>query len=439
MLSAAYQQRTIPLPDDPLSSVARLASAWPHDDFVVYENGAEWTFAGGALAEVVADRSGIRRHGPDPVEFPWSQAPLARVQELLDGAGVPQWRAYGWAAFELPSATRGAMTHEQRVLHLTIPRISVRLRDGHAHIASVDPVATEAVEAALFGRNRSFGRPTEPIRVRERGVAEYRRRVDRVIRAIRDGSLEKVILSRKIPVHDDIDLVGTYLAGRRGNTPARSFLLRLGGIEATGFSPHSVLDVTADGCATTHALAGTRALAADDDEHNQRLRANLLRDPKEVYEHAISVKAVIDDLSRVCAKDSVAVAEFMAVHERGSVQHLSSRITGQLAPGHGTWDAFGAVFPAVTASGVPKKAAFRCIRENEDGPRQLYAGSVLTVGHDGTMDAALVLRGVYRQNGATWLQAGAGIIGQSDPDREFEETCEKLDSVVRFLVPAQGS
>lgn len=280
--------------------------------------------------------------------------------------------------------------------------------------------------------------PAEPIRVREQGATEYRKRVERAIRMIKDGPLEKVILSRKIPIHTDIDLVGTYLAGRRGNTPARSFLLRLGGIEATGFSPHSVLSVTADGWAVTHALAGTRALA-EDAEHNERLRANLLRDPKEVYEHAISAKAVIDDLSRVCTPDSLAVTEFMTVRERGSVQHLSSRVVGRLRHGQTAWDAFDAVFPSVTASGVPKEAAYQCIRDVEDGPRQLYGGSVLTVGHDGCMDAALVLRGVYRQNGTAWLQAGAGIVGQSDPDREFEETCEKFDSVARFLVPTQGS
>lgn len=433
--STNYLDRTISLPDEPLAAVARLASAGVHDEFVVYEAGQEWTFAGGALAEVVADRTGIRLTGPRQTELPWHEAPLARIQELLDSAGVAQWRAYGWAAFELPEAARGALTHDHRVLHLVIPRTEVRLRDGYAHIRSTDPAAADAAVAAVLGRPGTFGAPSEPIRVREQGAAEYRRQVARAIQMISEGALEKVILSRRITVEGEVDLVGTYLAGRRGNTPARSFLLRLGGIEATGFSPEIVLGVGADGRAATHALAGTRALDADDNAHNELLRANLLSDPKEVYEHAISVKVAVEDLSRACAPESIAVKDFMVVRERGSVQHISSRVTGLLTPGRTAWDAFGAVFPAVTASGVPKDAAYQCIRDVEDGPRRLYSGSVLTVGYDGTMDAALVLRGVYRENGTTWLQAGAGIVGQSDPDREFEETCEKFDSVVRFLVP----
>jgi anthranilate/para-aminobenzoate synthase component I len=126
----------------------------------------------------------------------------------------------------------------------------------------------------------------------------------------------------------------------------------------------------------------------------------------------------------------------MTVKERGSVQHLASRVSGQLAGGRHAWDAFGAVFPAVTASGVPKDAAYASIRSHETEMRGLYSGAVLTVEQGGAMDAALVLRAVYRQNGRTWLRAGAGIVGQSLPEREFEETCEKLGSVARFLVPA---
>jgi anthranilate/para-aminobenzoate synthase component I len=127
----------------------------------------------------------------------------------------------------------------------------------------------------------------------------------------------------------------------------------------------------------------------------------------------------------------------MAIRERGSVQHLASQVSGQLAPGRAEWDAFGAVFPAVTASGVPKIPAYESIRTYEPQARGLYAGSVMTVDQDGSMDAALVLRSVYRREGRTWLRAGAGIVSQSVPEREFEETCEKLDSVARFLIPAQ--
>jgi anthranilate synthase component 1/salicylate synthetase len=241
-----------------------------------------------------------------------------------------------------------------------------------------------------------------------------------------------------VDVETEVDLVATYVAGRRGNNPARSYLLDLGGIQAAGFSPEIVVGVTAEGSVVSQPLAGTRALTPDL-LANEALRADLFGSAKEVYEHAISVKTGVDELAEVCAPDSVGVPEFMAIRERGSVQHLASRVTGQLADGLRAWDAFGAVFPAVTASGVPKEPAYHTIRQYEAESRGLYSGTVLTVDHTGALDAALVLRSIFRRDGRTWLCAGAGIVGQSTPEREFEETCEKLDSVARYLVPSAAA
>ncbi|WP_028477031.1 salicylate synthase [Nocardia sp. CNY236] len=434
------QELSVPLPDEPLAAIARLAAAAAQDEFVAYESGQEWTFARGCRAEVIGDRHGLRLRGPVRAERSWGDSPLAAVQELLDSVGVPGWRAYGWAAFELADAIAGITTDDDRpLLHLSIPHVLVHLTQGSAHIRSTDTAAAAAAAAAVLDATPTTAAQWTPIRVPEHGAQAYRRQVERAIAAIGEHDLEKVVLSRRITVDDEIDLIDTCLAGRRGNTPARSFLLRLGGVEATGFSPEIVLTVAADGRVVTRTLAGTRALTAGNDAHNERLRLNLLRDPKEIYEHAISVKIAVEDLTRVCRPDTVAVEDFMTVRERGSVQHLCSRVSGKLAPNRNAWDAFEATFPAVTATGAPKLAARRHIRAAEDGPRRLYGGSVLTVGHDGTMDAALVLRGVYREAGATWLQAGAGIVAQSTPDREFEETCEKLGSVARFLIPVARS
>jgi salicylate synthase len=224
--------------------------------------------------------------------------------------------------------------------------------------------------------------------------------------------------------------------GRRRNTPARSFLLRMDGLEAAGFSPEIVVAVGEDGTVVSQPLAGTRALTPDA-ATNSRLRAELLSSEKEIFEHAISVKVGNDELLTVCEPDSVGVRSLMTLEERGSVQHIASRVTGRLAPGHDAWDAFAAVFPAVTASGVPKEAAYAAIRRHETERRGLYSGAVLTVDESGELDAALVLRTVFRRHGRTWLRAGAGIVSQSQPAREFEETCEKLDSVARFLVASE--
>lgn len=119
----------------------------------------------------------------------------------------------------------------------------------------------------------------------------------------------------------------------------------------------------------------------------------------------------------------------MSIKERGSVQHLASELAGELRPDASCWNALATLFSAVTASGIPKAQACELIR-TLDPSRGLYSGA------DGTLDAALVLRSVYRQGPRTWLRAGAGIVAQSTPERELEETREKLTSVARFLVPA---
>jgi salicylate synthase len=200
-----------------------------------------------------------------------------------------------------------------------------------------------------------------------------------------------------------------------------------------GFSPEIVVKVDRDGLVVTQPLAGTRRMVGDRRE-NERLRSELCDDSKEVYEHAISVKAASEELLSLCSPGSVTIGEYMTVKERGTVQHLASSLSGQLAEGRTQWDALMTLFPAVTASGVPKLAALHAIRRFEQGNRGLYGGSVLTVDEDGALDAALVLRTAFWQDGRAWLQAGAGIVGQSNPDRELEETCEKLRSVSNCIV-----
>ncbi|MEV4527069.1 salicylate synthase [Streptosporangium sp. NPDC049304] len=436
-----YFETQVPLSEEPPRVAARLAASGPYAEYVVYESGGKWSYAAGARAEVTLDRTGARltqENEPDVV-LPWSDRPLHQVARLLDIVKVPAWRAYGWATFELSYAKDGKLDHvgDNRLLHLVVPKAEVRIEDGHAHLRAADQETLTALLETISSPTVTSEAQPRPLDVREHGEDAYRTAVSLAVEEINQGDLHKVILSRVVDVDEDIDLIATYLAGRRGNNPARSFLLNLGGVETTGFSPEIVVKVSADGRVVSQPLAGTRALTSDLIE-NESLRADLLASAKEIYEHAISVKVGTDELVDVCVPGSVEVPEFMAIRERGSVQHLASQVSGKLAPGLRAWDAFGAVFPAVTASGVPKEAAYTTIRRHEPESRGLYSGAVLTVDHNGEMDAALVLRSAYRQNGRTWLRAGAGIVGQSTPEREFEETCEKLDSVARYLVPAGG-
>jgi salicylate synthetase len=122
----------------------------------------------------------------------------------------------------------------------------------------------------------------------------------------------------------------------------------------------------------------------------------------------------------------------MTVRERGSVQHLGSTISARLDPSSDRMDALEALFPAVTASGIPKAAGVEAILRLDEGPRGMYSGAIVTVSADGGLDAALTLRAAYECDGKTWLRAGAGIIEASKPEREFEETCEKLSTLARI-------
>ncbi|MFX0577766.1 salicylate synthase [Nocardia nepalensis] len=432
-----YIERAVSLPTDPLTALTALVEAGLHEQHIVYEQPRQWSYAGGVLAEISLDRSGAHLRGvTDGISLDWNDKPLLQIRQLLDSFPVPGWRAYGWAAFELAYAKDGdrSAVGEQPLLHLIIPRTEVRIDGGTAVVRATDTESLDAVTECLAAATNPPAPVAAPIDVRH-GATHYQRAVADAVDAIHADRFQKVILSRTFAVNKEIDLLATYRHGRKANNPARSFLLNLGGIEATGFSPEVVVAVDADGRVISQPLAGTRALTGDP-ARDGHLRTELLSNPKEIYEHAISVKIAVDELVGVCTPDSLSVEEFMTVRERGTVQHLASRVGGRLADGHDAWDAFAAVFPAVTASGVPKAAAYEAIRSLEPAARGLYSGAVFSVDHNGSMDAALVLRAVYRQFGRTWLQAGAGIVGQSRPEREFEETCEKLDSVAKFLVPA---
>jgi salicylate synthetase/mycobactin phenyloxazoline synthetase len=443
-------ERRVPAAGDPVATAAQLAVT-ATGPYVGYERRGTVAWAEGEHISVsVTERGAVLRPAGGRPEQRVPGRPLDAFAEALSRVEMSGWTAYGWAGFDLAhvlsGGTRGAANAAglPELVRLMVPRREIRLDGNTALLRALDPAGLDELELRLAAariRADSWvpaAGPEVAADVEGHGSEEYRTAVARAVADIRAGLLEKVILSRTVPVTGLLDLPATYLAGRRANAPARSFLLRLGGWEAAGFSPEIVAEVTADRRVRTQPLAGTRARhgLADAD---LALREELLRDAKEVYEHAVSVRLAADELAEVCAPDTVCVRDFMTVKERGSVQHLGSELTGRLADGRHSWEAFAALFPAVTASGIPKSAACELIRSAEPEPRGLYSGAVLTAGSDGSIDAALVLRSVYRQGGRTWLRAGAGIVAQSDPDRELEETREKLRSVSRHLVPVAGS
>jgi salicylate synthetase len=426
---------------DPADVAAELARALPEaegDEYVLYELGNRWLLAYGVRDVVELDAGELRIGTAGAVERrSWSGRPGAALGAAVDGLLERSETAFGWVAFEFgafkfgladalpPSTPLARVFTPATVIEVTRDRVTVRGGVDRHH----------DVVRALLADPPADTAAARPIDVRADGSG-YRDRVADAIGEIGAGRYQKVILSRRFDVPFPLDFPSTYRLGRRNNTPARSFLLRLGGLRALGYSPELVAAVHHDGLVVTEPLAGTRAFGRGV-EHDRAARDDLESNSKEIVEHAISVRSSLAEISEVAEPGTAVVKDFMTVRERGRVQHLGSTVGARLDPSMDRMDALEALFPAVTASGIPKAEGVDAILRHDEMPRGLYSGAVAMFSADGSLDAALALRTAYEHDGRTWLRAGAGIIAESTPEREFEETCEKLGTLAPFLVPRE--
>ncbi|MEU2031556.1 salicylate synthase [Nocardia amamiensis] len=423
---------------DPAAAMSQLAASERFGEYVMYERPGEWVFAADPLGSVELDVRELRvTWAGQSTTTSWEGNPAGVIDRALGALPFEGRNAYGWIGFEFCAWALDATEHldpRTALAHLMIPRIEVRMGEFGVRVSGATPAETGDIHD-LIAQSQNAELPTAhptDIRIDPTG---YRDRVAEAVGEIQAGRYQKVILSRKVDLPFPVDVPATYRLGRAHNTPARSFLLRLGGLEAAGFSPELVASVDDDRVVTTEPLAGTRAFgrgaAAD-----LAARADLITDPKEIVEHAISVQTSFAEIAAVAAPGTPAVSDFMAVRERGSVQHLASTVRGRLAADRSSWDALEMLFPSVTASGIPKREGVDSVFRLDHDPRGLYSGAVLTISPTGAMEATLVLRAVYQNAEGAWLRAGAGIVGQSRPEREFEETCEKLGSIAPYVVKA---
>jgi salicylate synthetase len=431
---------SFPLPTEiaPADLAAQLAAALPERDgeeYLLYEHDGQWVLAAGALAMVELDRDEVRiiRDGVTQRQT-WSGRPGPVLGEAIDRLLLETDQAFGWISFEFGVYRFGLqdrLAPQAPLARVFWPRTRIVITDDAVRLFDGEDRHREIV-----GRLLSEGLPAAPpasaIEVAA-DTTDYRGRVGAAIDEIVAGRYHKVILSRCIDVPFALDFPSTYRLARQHNTPARSFLLRLGGFRALGYSPEVVAAVHENGVVVTEPLAGTRALGRGA-ARDRQARDELESDSKEIVEHAMSVRSSLREITEVAKPGSAAVIDFMTVRERGSVQHLGSTVTGRLDASKDRMDALEALFPAVTASGIPKAASLDAILRLDESPRELYSGAVVMFSADGGLDAALTLRAAYERDGRTWLRAGAGIIGASDPDREFEETCEKLATLAPHLV-----
>jgi anthranilate synthase component 1 len=217
------------------------------------------------------------------------------------------------------------------------------------------------------------------------------------------------------------------------------YLLRFDDFDIVGSSPEAHLKVSVSGGtrrALLHPIAGTRPRGATPEE-DARLAAELIADPKERAEHVMLVDLGRNDLGRVCRPGTVEVPEFAAIERYSHVMHIVSTVVGELRADQTAFDALAATFPAGTLSGAPKVRAMEIIEELEPTRRGLYGGTVGYFGFGGDMDMAIAIRTALMRGGRAYVAAGAGIVADSDPAAEEQETRNKAAAVLAAVAAAE--
>lgn len=252
---------------------------------------------------------------------------------------------------------------------------------------------------------------------------------------IRAGDIFQVVLSQRLQLETSARPLDIYRALRVVNPSPFMFLLRTPNVNLVGSSPEIMVRVE-DGTVTIRPLAGTRRRGATEEE-DRRLEEELLADPKERAEHVMLVDLARNDLGRVCRYGSVKLSDVMTVERYSHVMHITSNATGHLAEGKSALDALRAGLPVGTVSGAPKVRAMQIIDELEPHRRGPYAGAVGYIDFTGNMDTCIALRTLVLQGQTASLQAGAGIVADSVPSAEYQETLNKAKGLLKAIQIAQ--
>jgi anthranilate synthase component 1 len=320
--------------------------------------------------------------------------------------------------------------------------VNVDLRDP-----ATDPRA--AYDRAVATIDEMVGRLAAPLRLPERrppagdappvrsnlSDAEYGAMVERAKEYIRAGDVIQVVLAQRFETPLRAAPFDVYRALRTVDPSPYMFYLRLGAQTLVGASPEVMVRVEG-GEVTVRPIAGTSPRGTDEVE-DRELERTLLADPKEVAEHVMLLDLGRNDVGRVAAIGSIEVTERMVIERYSHVMHIVSNVRGRLAEGRDCFDAFRATFPAGTLSGAPKIRAMEIIEELEPVRRGVYGGAVGYFGFSGTMDTCITIRTMLIKDGTVYLQAGAGIVADSDPEREQAECVNKARGMLQALKRAE--
>ena len=252
---------------------------------------------------------------------------------------------------------------------------------------------------------------------------------------IHEGDIFQIVLSNRLQANFEGSLFDTYRVLRTVNPSPYMFYFSGTDVEVAGASPETLVKLE-DGILYTFPLAGTRPRGKSEKE-DKELETELLADKKELAEHNMLVDLGRNDLGKISKFGSVVVEKFHSIERYSHVMHIGSTVRGEIRPEYDALNALEAVLPAGTLSGAPKIRACQLIEELENNKRGIYGGAIGYIDFTGNMDTCIAIRLAYKKNGKVFIRSGAGIVADSDPDKEYMESINKAGAVVDALKKAQ--
>ncbi len=467
--------------ETPLSAYRKLAANRPGTFLLESaENGrswSRWSFIGAGSPSALTVRDGEAVWlGATPQDAPTGGDPLQALRatmELLSTgplAGVPPLSGgmVGYFAYDfvrrlerlpelavddlglpdmllLLATDLAAVDHHEGTITLIANAVNWNGTDERVDWAYEDAVArldvmTTALGQALPSTVATFARPA-PVHRAQRTEQEYSAVVERLVKEIEAGEAFQVVPSQRFEMDTAADPIDVYRMLRVTNPSPYMYLMHIpdevGGtaFSIVGSSPEALVTVKG-GWATTHPIAGTR-WRGDTEEEDQLLEKELLADEKERAEHLMLVDLGRNDLGRVCVPGTVRVEDYSHIERYSHVMHLVSTVTGLLAQGRTPLDAVTACFPAGTLSGAPKVRAMELIEEVEKTRRGLYGGVVGYLDFAGNADFAIAIRTALMRAGTAYVQAGGGVVADSNGPYEYTEAANKAKAVLNAIAAAE--
>lgn len=427
-----YHKVFVPGKRDAIAVLNNFIQAGIFTNYIMYEGKNEVQIAGNQLLHISVNQDyvfiiGLGESHSQPVHDPFKS-----LEKLLHSLPIDNWTAYGYIAFDVArfySSYSKAMEH--RLCNFLIPETELRFTEEGVYIKTTKSLEQVKEQLDIQTQLPDYAQRSVNFNFADRD--DYKNRIQTLIEAIKRGELHKAIISRSLKLNGDLDVLGTYVLGAKNNNSVRSYCLNIEDVRAVGFSPEILMTVNQDGFIVTNPLAATRPRGKSTEE-DLSLSGELFTDAKEVKEHSLSIWLAQSEINSLCLPETIKIFDFMEVKKYRWVQHLSSRVGGQLKPGNTLWDGLKVLFPGITVSGIDKLQAMEWIDRLEDEPRGIYAGGIGWIDSTGAADLAIAIRSVYQYGDSISLNAGAGIVAESVPEKEYIESVNKMNTMLTNLV-----